>query len=81
MVADGTNDIANFEVWVFPRTDSRYTSILSRMAATESGTTCYWSNGSGVRYSTSTVDAVRFFQNLGNIYGDFHLFGRVDGDA
>ena len=81
MVADGANDIANFEVWVFPRTDSRYTSILSRMAATESGTTCYWSNGSGVRYSTSTVDAVRFFQNLGNIYGDFHLFGRVDGDA
>ena len=81
MVADGANDIANFEVWVFPRTDSRYTSILFGMAASESGTTCYWANGSGVRHGTSEVDAVRFFQSLGNIYGDFHLFGRVDGDA
>lgn len=78
-VGSGANDCCNIDVIICPAVSGRRTIMQFNLSA-HAGGVMEWVSGAGARFDNTTVDAVRFLLNSGNIAsGDFHLYGIADG--
>jgi hypothetical protein len=75
-VGNGTNENAFYTIWIASPSSSKYTIVNSRMSCFNKSANINQCVNSGIRKSTTPVDAVQFSFDSGNIAsGKFCLFG------